>query len=167
MPDVLASVMAALHTVDPAPIRARLASVDGVATTIPEMLDSLRSSSVRFARSDLAQVAQWLIDHPCASAPDVVCHGDLHPFNVLSDQDGRVTLLDWSAALLAPRAYDVAFTSSCWPTLPLEYLDPCEGRCVRGSPSAWISGTCRMCPGSSACSIRGTDRTWIPGRWFG
>jgi aminoglycoside phosphotransferase (APT) family kinase protein len=127
MPDVLASVMAALHTVDPVPIRARLASVDGAATTVPEMLDMLRSSSVRIARPDLAQVAQWLIDHPCAPAPDVVCHGDLHPFNVLSDERGQVTLLDWSAAMLAPRAYDVAFTSFMLADAPVEVPRPLRG----------------------------------------
>ena len=40
----------------------------------------------------------------------MICHGDLHPFNLLVDGD-RVTVLDWSTALLAPRAYDVGFTS--------------------------------------------------------
>jgi aminoglycoside phosphotransferase (APT) family kinase protein len=40
----------------------------------------------------------------------VICHGDLHPFNLLAD-GGRVTVLDWSTALLAPRAHDVGFTS--------------------------------------------------------
>ncbi|MGP0027049.1 MAG: phosphotransferase, partial [Streptosporangiaceae bacterium] len=42
-----------------------------------------------------------LIDHPARPAPDVICHGDLHPFNLLRD-GARVTLLDWSTALLAP-----------------------------------------------------------------
>jgi len=42
---------------------------------------------------------------------DVICHGDMHPFNLLVDETGAVTVLDWTAALLAPRAYDVAFTS--------------------------------------------------------
>jgi aminoglycoside phosphotransferase (APT) family kinase protein len=39
----------------------------------------------------------------------VVCHGDLHPFNLLLDGD-RISVLDWTAALVAPPAYDVAFT---------------------------------------------------------
>lgn len=39
-----------------------------------------------------------------------MCHGDLHPFNLLVDTDGTVTVLDWSAGLLAPGTYDVAFT---------------------------------------------------------
>ena len=41
----------------------------------------------------------------------MICHGDLHPFNLLVDDAGHVTVLDWSAALVGPRAYDVAFTS--------------------------------------------------------
>jgi aminoglycoside phosphotransferase (APT) family kinase protein len=40
----------------------------------------------------------------------VICHGDLHPFNLLVD-GSRVTLLDRSTALLASRSYDVACTS--------------------------------------------------------
>jgi aminoglycoside phosphotransferase (APT) family kinase protein len=44
------------------------------------------------------------------SREDVVCHGDLHPFNVLLDDSGAPVVLDWSASLLAPREYDVAFT---------------------------------------------------------
>ena len=53
--------------------------------------------------------AGWLITRR-GPAPDVICHGDLHPFNLLADGD-RVTVLDWSAALLAPRAHDAGFTS--------------------------------------------------------
>ena len=40
----------------------------------------------------------------------MICHGDLHPFNLLVDTDGEVAVLDWSASLLAPGAYDLAFT---------------------------------------------------------
>jgi aminoglycoside phosphotransferase (APT) family kinase protein len=74
------------------------------------MLSALGRFAAESGRPDLAGAARWLADHPPAPAPDVICHGDLHPFNLLADGD-RVTVLDWSAALLAPRAYDVAFTS--------------------------------------------------------
>ena len=57
----------------------------------------------------LADGAHRKLDPP-GPAPDVICHGDLHPFNLLADGD-RVTVLDWSTALLAPRAHDVGFTS--------------------------------------------------------
>jgi len=39
----------------------------------------------------------------------VVCHGDLHPFNLLLD-GVRISVVDWTGALVAPPAYDVAFT---------------------------------------------------------
>ena len=41
--------------------------------------------------------------------PLVVCHGDLHPFNVLADGDQTV-VLDWTAGQIAHPAYDLAFT---------------------------------------------------------
>ncbi len=74
------------------------------------MLAIMRELASEFGRPDLAQAARWLIDHPPRPAPDVICHGDLHPFNLLRD-GASVTLLDWSTALLAPRGYDVASTS--------------------------------------------------------
>ena len=57
----------------------------------------------------LVGAGRWLADRPPGPAPDVICHGDLHPFNLLADGD-RVTVLDWSTALLAPAAYDVGYT---------------------------------------------------------
>ena len=59
---------------------------------------------------DLADAARWLALHRPGPSADVICHGDLHPFNLLADGD-HVTVLDWSNALLAPRAYDVGYTS--------------------------------------------------------
>lgn len=35
----------------------------------------------------------------------------MHTVNVLVDQTGNITVLDWSAAVIAPRAYDCGFTS--------------------------------------------------------
>ena len=62
------------------------------------------------AREDLAEVVNWLATHRPMREPDVICHGDLHPFNVLVTLGGSITVLDSSAALLAPATYDVAFT---------------------------------------------------------
>ena len=58
----------------------------------------------------VGRLARQLPELLAGPVPDVICHGDLHPFNLLADGD-RVTALDWSTALLAPRACDVAFTS--------------------------------------------------------
>jgi len=110
MPHVLASSMAMLHALDPEPIRARLDQGQYVPVTLDGLLASLAVMAAGYARDDLCAAARWLGDHRPSSAPDVMCHGDLHPFNLLADGD-RFTLVDWSAAVLAPRAYDLGFTT--------------------------------------------------------
>jgi len=41
----------------------------------------------------LTRAARWLAGHPPAPAADVICHGDLHPFNLLADADHRESRL--------------------------------------------------------------------------
>ena len=48
----------------------------------------------------------------------VICHGDLHPFNLLVDGH-RWTLIDWSTAVLADPHYDLAFTTLMLANPPL------------------------------------------------
>jgi aminoglycoside phosphotransferase (APT) family kinase protein len=110
VPDVLATAMAQLHALDADLVRGELEQVQDVPTTVPGLLASLARFAAELGRPDLAGVARWLTDHPPISGPDVICHGDLHPFNLLTDGDW-VTVLDWSTALVAPRAHDVAFTA--------------------------------------------------------
>jgi aminoglycoside phosphotransferase (APT) family kinase protein len=110
MPGLLAATMARLHSLDPAPVRDQLGSACDVPVTLPAMLAVLQDHARACGRGDLAAAAQWLIDSPLPPAPEVICHGDLHPFNLLVD-GAAICLLDWTAALLAPRVYDVAFTS--------------------------------------------------------
>jgi aminoglycoside phosphotransferase (APT) family kinase protein len=110
IPGLLAAPMAALHALDAEPVREQLGPSSGVAVTMPGWLAALGAAATGYQRADLAAAAQWLADNPRPPASEVICHGDLHPFNLLIDGD-KVTVLDWSTALLAPRAYDVAFTS--------------------------------------------------------
>jgi hypothetical protein len=110
-PEHRARRMSRLHRLDPEPLRHRLGDDIPIASTVEGLLDHLRSASEEQQRPDLAGAARWLAGHPPPPAPEVICHGDLHPFNLLVDSDGAVTVLDWSAALLGPRAYDVAFAA--------------------------------------------------------
>ena len=110
IPDLLATSMARLHALDPGLVRGELEQLREVPVTVPGLLDAVARYASEFGRTDLVAAARWLTDHPPQSSPDVICHGDLHPFNLLADGD-RVTVLDWSTALLAPRAHDVGFTS--------------------------------------------------------
>jgi aminoglycoside phosphotransferase (APT) family kinase protein len=111
LPTALAGAMARLHRLDPEPVRRRLVEADAGGRGIAPVLASLGAGADLCGRHDLAAAARWLAEHPPVVAPDVICHGDLHPFNVLVDQDAGVTVLDWSASVVAPAAYDVAFTS--------------------------------------------------------
>jgi aminoglycoside phosphotransferase (APT) family kinase protein len=110
VPQLLAAAMARLHALDPDLVRGELAQVREVPVTAPALLAVLARLAGESGRQDLADAAGWLADHPPRPAADVICHGDLHPFNLLAD-GSRVTVLDWSNALLAPRAYDVGFTT--------------------------------------------------------
>jgi aminoglycoside phosphotransferase (APT) family kinase protein len=110
VPEQLAGSMARLHALDPDLVRGELDQVRGVPVSVAGLVSMLAQFAAEFGRPDLVGAARWLAEHPSAPAPDVICHGDLHPFNVLTDGD-RVTVLDWSTALLAPRAHDVALTS--------------------------------------------------------
>jgi aminoglycoside phosphotransferase (APT) family kinase protein len=110
LPEALGETMARLHRLDPGPVRARLAQSGAEGLTVASLVSMMATSAELFGRADLVAAARWLEAHPPTPAPEVVCHGDLHPFNVLVDADGTVTVLDWSASLLGPAAYDLAFT---------------------------------------------------------
>jgi aminoglycoside phosphotransferase (APT) family kinase protein len=110
IPELLAGSMARLHALDPDLVRSELKQVRGTPVTVAGLVSVLAGFAADFGRPDLVGAARWLTEHPPAPAPDVICHGDLHPFNLLADGD-RVTVLDWSTSLLAPRAYDAAFTT--------------------------------------------------------
>ena len=43
-------------------------------------------------------------------APDVVCHGDFHPLNIMVDENNGAVVIDWTDATLDDRHSDVART---------------------------------------------------------
>ena len=110
VPDLLAGSMARLHALEENLVRGEFEQVREVPVSLAGQLATLTRFAAEFGRQDLVDAARWLAGHRPAPSPDVICHGDLHPFNLLADGD-RVTVLDWSTALLAPRAHDVGFTS--------------------------------------------------------
>ena len=84
------------------------------------MVAQLRLGAEATGRPDVAAALDHLATRTPMSGTPVICHGDLHPFNVLADPDG-LTLLDWTGALLADPCFDVALTELLLanPPLPL------------------------------------------------
>ena len=63
---------------------------------------------------------QWLDRHRPVLTPAVICHGDIHPFNLLVTDDGSFKLLDWTNANLCRPEYDVGFTAALLRCAPIK-----------------------------------------------
>lgn len=115
MPDVLAQAAARLHQCDTRSLASSL-STTGRDPSITAFLRRLGETAAAFGRDDLADHAHRLE----AASPNgaVLCHGDIHPFNVLVDGDDW-TLIDWSTAVIADPHYDLAFTTLMLANPPL------------------------------------------------
>jgi aminoglycoside phosphotransferase (APT) family kinase protein len=106
LPDLLAEAAAELH-------QCPLDGLHGALndrTRQPDIRDFLARIAAQanlIGRPDLALAAQELARG--ADVERAICHGDLHPFNLLVDGD-RWTLIDWSTAVLADPHYDLGFT---------------------------------------------------------
>jgi aminoglycoside phosphotransferase (APT) family kinase protein len=158
LPGVLAFSMARLHALDPSCIREQLGRAGDVPATVAGVLGALRDTAAGYGRADLAEAARWLIGNPLPPAPEVVCHGDLHPFNLLTDGE-QVTVLDWSAALLAPRAHDVAVTTLLLAEPPL-HVPGILRPVVRGAGRRLASRFARRYQKHTGASIGAHELHW-------
>ncbi|WP_200216217.1 phosphotransferase [Micromonospora coerulea] len=89
----------------------RLRAVDGSADRwTREVADRWRAAAddVSTLLDRVDRLGAELRDRP---ADLVVCHGDPHLGNLLLDPDGRVWLIDWDDAVLAPRERDLMFVT--------------------------------------------------------
>jgi aminoglycoside phosphotransferase (APT) family kinase protein len=104
---VLLDAQRRLHTLD----ASALVSVLGDAITFEGYLTALERRVASPAPAGLSALLGWLREHrPPADTPRVVCHGDLHPQNVLVHRGQVSGVLDWPNALVADAAFDVAST---------------------------------------------------------
>jgi aminoglycoside phosphotransferase (APT) family kinase protein len=124
LPVQLAEIMASLHRLDPQPITdAVRREASEVAWTVPDVVAQLRLGAEATGRVDVAAALDDLAARTPLSARTVICHGDLHPFNVLADPDG-LTLLDWTGSLLADPCFDIALTELLLANPPLPLPGP-------------------------------------------
>jgi aminoglycoside phosphotransferase (APT) family kinase protein len=135
LPRLLASTALQLHLLDPAPLVAALhREVPDAAVDTSDHLARLRSAAETFADPALLAATEWLARTQPAAERTSICHGDLHPLNLLSDAQGNVTLIDWTASRIAEPAYDLGFTLLVLRHAPLDVparLAPAVRRAAR------------------------------------
>ena len=62
---------------------------------------------------------EWLQRHHPTSDEQVVCHGDLHPLNIMVDGDRLTGVLDWGAVCIGPRELDLGAVAALVATVPI------------------------------------------------
>lgn len=113
LPDVLAEAAARLHR---CPIDGHYLDEHHERSDIHALLHRIALQAHTVGRDDLGALARQLANH--APTARVICHGDLHPFNLLVDNE-QWTLIDWSAAVITDPHYDLAFTTLLLANPPL------------------------------------------------
>ncbi len=72
------------------------------------------------ARLDgLAPGLDWLLTQRRAAVPPVICHGDLHPFNILVVEDRITGVIDWGGVAIADPALDLGTALAITATVPI------------------------------------------------
>ena len=110
-----------LHDLDPQPVVSALeaAGIDAAALGTEVRLDEIRRAA-QTSSAGFDGLLGWLESRRPASTPAVVCHGDIHPFNMLVTDDGSFSVLDWTNGNICRREYDVGFTAALLQCAPLE-----------------------------------------------
>ncbi len=109
---ILGKAHAQLHCIDPGPILEKVtkSGVDARSINYEGRLERLLTS-VNMNFPWLKTVLEWLYENR-PDNPDVlsICHGDLHPMNILFKEGKIQAVLDWPNFLIGDPAMDVAFT---------------------------------------------------------
>ncbi len=98
----------------------RDAGIDPDTLSFEAYLLTMRSEMVRLRLDNLIPLLDWLeSNRPRETAPRVVCHGDLQPFNVLAEGDRITAVIDWVKTVVADPALDYGAILAILATAPL------------------------------------------------
>jgi len=118
-----AEAQARLHALPAEPVLRALreAGLSSDAFTYEGRLASIGRAVDELRLAGLKPAVAWLqANRPSAAAAASVCHGDLHPLNILA-VDGKVTgVLDWGNTLIGDAALDVGSTIAGIATTPID-----------------------------------------------
>lgn len=115
LPDRMAEMSVALHRLDPTPIINRL----GLGDDLADQVETWRSRARIAGRDDLVALTDWLDAHRPPTGTTSITHGDLHPFNILSDGHTE-TVIDWTNATIGDPTLDLAFTTMLLDLAPVD-----------------------------------------------
>jgi aminoglycoside phosphotransferase (APT) family kinase protein len=122
VPELMGTIHAELHKIDPKPlVRAlREGGVDEYAYSLNSRFAWLDNKTNKLPW--IRECVEWLIENrPPEPERLSVCHGDFHALNILID-DGVVTgVLDWPGFAIADPIFDIANTIVLT-TIPAKYL---------------------------------------------
>lgn len=121
MPALLADCMGDLHALDPTLVLAALdaAGISRAAFDLEGLLLALEGDVERLGLRGLRRAFAWLAAHRPAPSRLVLCHGDLHAYNLVFD-GGRVSaVLDWTNARLASPGFDISYTAQLLRLMPV------------------------------------------------
>jgi aminoglycoside phosphotransferase (APT) family kinase protein len=113
LPRLLASTALELHLLDPGPVVDALRrDVPGTSLGTDDLVAHYGERADELDNDLLRDATRWLAANRRDPERVSVCHGDLHPFNLLvDDDDDRATLIDWTASRIGDPAYDLAFSA--------------------------------------------------------
>ena len=109
----LATAQVRLHAIDTSGLRERLIAHglrrdDLERLTFDAPFAALESVITGLRLEGLSKAMAWLRAQRRPARAEVICHGDLHPANVMLEDDGAYHVIDWPGMRFAEPEYDVA-----------------------------------------------------------
>ena len=96
---------------------------DGILSDVAVMLRKLHDITVCFKYE---KADQWMLTYPGALPPEIICHNDCAPYNVVFSEGKLNGLIHFDTACPGPRIWDIAYTLYTFVPLGRLVYDPCS-----------------------------------------